>query len=206
MKKDYIYFLGIFSVIFLISLATFSITGLAPEGYRLIDYLERNEPIQNFGEAFDYETTNIDSSVLTYTRPDRIVIDKIGVDTIVANPNTRDVAELDRYLLQGAVHYPGSGTVERGNMFLFAHSTGLQFVQNQAYKAFNNLNKLTSGDEITIIADGQEYTYKVKTVKLVDENSALVRFDKDKRMLTLSTCNTFGAKQERWVVEAEFYQ
>lgn len=183
----------------------FSAVGLAPDGYRLVDYLERNNPIQNYADAIDYSNASTSSSGI-YTRPDKIVINKIGVNTQILQPNTRDVAELDRYLLQGAVHYPGSGSIEKGNMFLFAHSTGLQFVQNQAFKAFNNLNKLTVGDEIEVTADGKIYIYKVKTVKLADENSALVRFDNNKRMLTLSTCNTFGAKQERWVVEAEFYR
>jgi sortase (surface protein transpeptidase) len=37
----------------------------------------------------------------------------------------------------------------------------------------------------------------------VDQTRALVEFN-DKNMLTLSTCNTFGAKSERYVVEANY--
>jgi sortase (surface protein transpeptidase) len=38
----------------------------------------------------------------------------------------------------------------------------------------------------------------------VDQTRALVEFDNNKNMLTLSTCNTFGAKSERYVVEADY--
>ena len=38
--------------------------------------------------------------------PVRIVIDKIGVDSIISNPNTTNIATLDEYLKQGAVRYP----------------------------------------------------------------------------------------------------
>ncbi|HMO78657.1 MAG TPA: sortase [Candidatus Paceibacterota bacterium] len=209
-KKDIIYFLGIFSVIFLISFFIFSLTGLAPEGYRISDFLGKEQVIENYSDAIDYNSVfyqrdDRDQLVAqNYTRPDRIIISKIGVDTSVLNPNTRDVVELDRYLLQGAVHYPGSGSIEKGNMFVFGHSSGLQNVRNQAYKAFNNLNKLSIGDTIEVFAAGKKYNYRVKSVKLVNENSALVRFDNSKRMITISTCNTFGSKQERWVIEAEF--
>jgi LPXTG-site transpeptidase (sortase) family protein len=133
-----------------------------------------------------------------------VVIEKVGVDTIVGQPNTRDVSILDQHLTRGAVHYPGSGTVEQGNIFIFGHSTGIQVVQNQAYKTFNGIEKLQNGDEIRVEAEGQIYIYKVTSVKLFNEDDALITFDNSKRLLTLSTCNTFGAKQERWVVEAEF--
>jgi LPXTG-site transpeptidase (sortase) family protein len=152
----------------------------------------------------DYELIDVDNYDTGRTRPDRIIIDKVGVDTIVEKPTTRDVAALDQYLTRGAVHYPGSGTVEQGNMFLFGHSTGLRVVQNQAFKTFNGLENLIQGDEIIVEADGRMFIYKVDSVELLDEDDALITFDNSSRRLTLSTCNTFGAKQERWVVEAEF--
>ena len=36
-----------------------------------------------------------------------------------------------------------------------------------------------------------------------DKNEALVEFSNDVNMLTLSTCNSFGRKDDRYVVEAD---
>lgn len=136
--------------------------------------------------------------------PTRIVIDKIGVDATVANPNTTDVATLDDYLLQGAVRYPGSGLLGQGNMFLFGHSTGIKIVHNQAYKTFNGLKDLVAGDLINVYSANKIYTYQVTSVAMVDQSQALVTFGNTKNMLTLSTCNTFGQKSDRYVVQADF--
>jgi LPXTG-site transpeptidase (sortase) family protein len=136
--------------------------------------------------------------------PIRIMIDKIGVDTAVSNPASSDISILNDALLKGAVRYPGSGTLGKGNMFIFGHSSGLRVINNQAFKAFNNLKDLTIGDTIQIHSANKGYNYKVTSVSLVDDDEALVTFSNDKNMLTLSTCNVFGQKQERYVVEAQF--
>jgi LPXTG-site transpeptidase (sortase) family protein len=88
-------------------------------------------------------------------------------------------------------------------MFLFGHSTGFSVVQNKAFKVFNNLQNLKSGD--TIIVHGNEgvYTYTVKTVKKVDKENALVKFDTQNNMITLSTCDSFGKASDRYVVEGD---
>ena len=139
--------------------------------------------------------------------PTRIVIEKIGVDVSIQNPQTRDPAELDKSLLKGVVHYPGSGGPEdNSNMFLFGHSTTFRVVSNPAYKAFNNLEKLNIGDRVEVFAGNSVYLYKVTSVVLVGTDTALVEFSRGKKMLTLTTCNTFGgkSKEERIVVEAVY--
>jgi LPXTG-site transpeptidase (sortase) family protein len=136
--------------------------------------------------------------------PIRITIEKIGVDALVQNPTTTNVYALDDLLLKGAVRYPGSGLPGEGNMFFFGHSTGLTLVHNQAFKTFNNLRKLVAGDMISVYSDKHIYTYKVNNVKLAKSSDVLVDFSVKKNMLTLSTCNTFGQKEERYVVEADY--
>jgi LPXTG-site transpeptidase (sortase) family protein len=137
--------------------------------------------------------------------PTRIVIDKVGVDVSISNPNTTDIKTLDGYLLQGAVHYPGSGSIGLGNMFIFAHSAEAYVIlNNKNLKAFNKIQNLKKGDIIKIYNSAKIYIYAVSAVSLVDENKALVDFNNQKNMLTLSTCNTFGAKTDRYVVEADY--
>jgi LPXTG-site transpeptidase (sortase) family protein len=105
-------------------------------------------------------------------------------------------------LSQGAVYYPGSGAIEGGNVFVFGHSTNWSVVRNQAYKTFNNLDDLKAGDLIYLTAGGEEYAYEVERVRVAPDSEVLVSFGGDERRLTLSTCNTFGLKEERIVVEA----
>jgi LPXTG-site transpeptidase (sortase) family protein len=136
--------------------------------------------------------------------PLRVIIDKVNIDTSISNPTSADISILNNALLKGAVRYPGSGTLGHGNMFIFGHSTGIRVVNNQAYKAFNNLKDVEIGDTIRIQSIDKEYNYKVTSVSMVDSEEAWVTFSQDKNMVTLSTCNVFGQKQDRYVVEAIF--
>ena len=91
------------------------------------------------------------------------------------------------------------------NIFIFGHSaTNFPLVQNPAFKVFNNLEKLEKGDKIILSSGNDDFIYLVEDVQLKDADETIVRFDDSRRRLTISTCNTFGQKQERWVVEADF--
>ncbi|HRY30968.1 MAG TPA: sortase [Candidatus Paceibacterota bacterium] len=193
-------FLKIFLVVFVVSLVVFSLSGLAPKSLSLYDYFFHKAP-GIIGQPFDYSQGGFTG---TYTRPDEIIISKLGIGAKIQQPDTFNVAELDVHLSQGPVHYPGSGSVENGNIFIFGHSADLYLnAQGSALKVFNNLYKLDEGDVIQLIANGSNYFYKVTKVSLVDENEALIKFNSDIKKLTISTCNTFGAREERWIVEAE---
>lgn len=137
--------------------------------------------------------------------PRRIIIERLGVDTSILNPESTDVETLDAALLKGVVRYPGSGDLDDvSNMFLFGHSTGFRVVQNEAFKAFNGLKNAKEGDLIRVQSDSHEYVYRVTRVSLVDAQEALVSLSSREKKLTLTTCNSFGAKSERYVVEAAF--
>jgi LPXTG-site transpeptidase (sortase) family protein len=187
-----IYFLGVMFGVFGLTFLILDSVGFVPKPLDLENVITDSQLPKN-------------SEILTgdLTKPDRIVIKKIGVDAKVLQPNSVNVATLDEALKSGAVYYPGSGSVEQGNIFIFGHSTNWPVVQNQAYKTFNGLDKLASGDLITLSAGDKNFSYKVTSVELADSNNVLVKFDNSGQTLTLSTCNTFGEKQERWVVVAE---
>ncbi|MEY2640639.1 MAG: hypothetical protein RL150_32 [Candidatus Parcubacteria bacterium] len=145
-----------------------------------------------------------ESRPTTATLPTYISIPAIGTKATILHPSSPRVEVLDAALQKGAVYYPGSGTIEEGNMFIFGHSTNWAVVQNQAYKTFNDLDELYAGAEILLTANGKTYVYEVETVSHVDANTAFVDLSKPGRRLTISTCDTFGAKSDRWVVDAVF--
>jgi len=147
----------------------------------------------------------IDVPVSENADPVRVVIDAIDVDTTILNPDSAKIEDLDQALTYGAVHYPGSGSLEDiSNMFLFGHSSHLPVVHNQSYRAFNNLENLEEGNLIRVQSETREYHYRVDSVKQVKAEDAWVQFDSSVKKLTLSTCNNFGSKQDRFVVEASF--
>ena len=140
--------------------------------------------------------------------PTKIEISKIGLSSIVVNPTTVDIVALDKELLKGAVRYPTSAKLgETGNVVLFGHSSYLPVVGNQAYKAFNEIQKLVPGDVVTVYSADTAYTYEVKNVaKEKADNNTAIPLSLDGKVLTLVTCNSFGAKEDRFVVTADFVE
>ena len=144
------------------------------------------------------------SATAGYQYPEHISIPSIGLDSDIENPVTTNIDKLDDELAKGPVHYPGSGTVGVGNMYIFGHSTGFPVVINKAYKVFNDLHTLSAGDLIYVQSGDSSYEYKVRDVHKVDKNDTLIQFDTNTTMLTLSTCDSFGAKTDRYVVQADY--
>lgn len=136
--------------------------------------------------------------------PLRIAASEISLDYQVVNPSTTNNVVLDAGLQQGPVHYPGSGAPGIGNMFIFGHSTGYKVVNNKAYQVFDNIHTLQNGDDIDIYTKTSVYHYSVTSVNLEKDSDAYVDFSVKQNMLTLSTCNSFGAKEDRYVVQANY--
>jgi LPXTG-site transpeptidase (sortase) family protein len=173
-------------------LSFFESTGTAPE----------IEAEDIGGESYELPEAPEAEVPSTWTIPGRVSIPSIGVDAEIRVPVSIDVATLDALLSRGAVYYPGSGAIEGGNIFVFGHSTNWPIVQNQAYKTFNNLDDLEAGDRIYLSGEGWQAAYEVESVRIAPDSEVLVSFGGSARRLTLSTCNTFGLKEERIVVEA----
>lgn len=135
--------------------------------------------------------------------PLRIEIPAVGIKANVANPDTTDIATLDRELLAGAVRYPGTGVLgENGTVLMFGHSSHLPVVHNQAYKAFNDIQKLERGDPIYVYGENKVYTYAVEKVESENTSTGAIPIDTSGAKLTLATCDNFGAKSDRFVVTA----
>lgn len=197
-QKNYIIFAGLTLGIFTVTYTVLLIIGLTPKQFQAD--ISGTNIFQVVGSEFESPIIEIDTNLI----PQTISIPKIGVNSTIQIPNAVDVSTLDLALQKGAVYYPGSGTLQSGNMFLFGHSTNWKVVNNQAYKTFNDLDKLVQGDEIFLKVQDKTYIYKVVTVKRASENDTVIEFNKNGRMLTISTCDTFGQKQDRWITEAVF--
>lgn len=213
--KKHSQFIIWFGLVFLVTFTGLYIVGFVPT-----EFADSNSPslIDSIREAIvgDAGNSNTGAPTIEATSstthpefkgedPTHIKIDAIGVDASVSNPDTTNSVVLDDQLTHGAVHYPGSGLLADGNVFIFGHSTNWTIVHNQAYKTFNGLKDLKSGDEIDVTGgSGDVYIYKVDSVTLADDDQIWVDLSDTAPTLTLSSCNTFGQKQQRYVVKAEF--
>lgn len=137
--------------------------------------------------------------------PQYVSIPKIGVSVVVKNPTSTNIATLDAALMEGAVRYPTSGLLgESKNVFLFGHSAYSRVIKNRAYHTFDSVEKLVEGDEVYVDSIDARYVYKVVRVSFLKDSEAYIDLESDVRMLTLATCNAFGAKDDRVVAQARF--
>ena len=138
-------------------------------------------------------------------QPQRVVIDSVGVDVVVNNPIRTDIATLDNSLLSGVVRYPTSGVLgENGNVVIFGHSSYLPVVRNNFFRAFNGIEDLKRGEIIEVYGENVVYRYEVSRVYEADADDTRIPLTNDTKKLTLSTCNSFGDLDDRYVVEAYF--
>ena len=139
--------------------------------------------------------------------PVKIEIPSINLTASVANPDTTNIQALDNLLLSGAVRYPTSAELgENGNVVLFGHSSYLPIVGNPAYKTFDGIQKLHAGDTVTMYSYRTAYIYAVKSVAKENANDAAIPLSIAGKELTLSTCDSFGAKTDRFVVVADLVE
>jgi len=137
--------------------------------------------------------------------PVRVVAKSVGVDVVVNNPVKTDIVSLDNSLLSGVVRYPTSANLgENGNVVIFGHSSYLPVVKNKYFKAFNGLQYLAEGEIIEVYGEDVVYQYAVDRVYEADATNSRIPLTKNGKKLTLSTCNSFGDLNDRYVVEAYF--
>jgi len=189
-------FLGLFAFIFFGSVLVLDRLDLLPSSPVVVAVAKADQQV------------SVNTSVpATPELPEKITISAINLSATIANPTTTDVATLDQGLLKGAVRYPTSARLgETGNLVLFGHSSYLPIVGNQSYKTFNGIQKLKEGDTITVSSPETAYVYRVQSVTKESANDAVIPLLVTGKMLTLSTCNSFATKTDRFVVVADFVE
>jgi sortase A len=128
----------------------------------------------------------------------KVSIPKIKLDNIVAKVWSND---FEKTLAQ----LPGSALPgEKGNVFITGHSS-LPQPMGDRHAWFVNLPNLKKGDNVYLNAAGQQFTYIVEGLKIVDpkDTSVLNPPDSRGRYLTLMTCVPPGFNTKRLIVLAK---
>ncbi|OGG86089.1 hypothetical protein A2392_01350 [Candidatus Kaiserbacteria bacterium RIFOXYB1_FULL_46_14] len=135
--------------------------------------------------------------------PVSITIDALDRTVVVLNPTSNVISELDNALLKGVIRHPDSDDLtSTGNILILGHSSYLKNVFNKNFQAFNGIQNLNWGDTIRVKSGDTEYIYKVDRVYKAEASEVNVKTGGDEHKLTLVTCNSFGAKEDRFIVEA----
>lgn len=188
-------FVAVYCLVLFLALVMLQELGVAP--YQLASADVRAPILQKTGDEIRVPVEAVGQA------PVKIEIPKVGIEASVENPETTDIAALDDALLSGTVRYPTSARLgEEGNVVIFGHSSRLPVVHNQAFKAFNDIEKLVPGDAVIVTGETHRYIYAVETVVQADAETDLIPLEVEGSKLTLSTCDTFRAKSARFVVTA----
>lgn len=173
----------------------------------LIDFLPEapSEETEREGQAVtDIESVEEPEEIENIDpMPVAIIFDTLDRKIEVLNPSTNTIAALDNALLNGVVRHPDSADFENtGTIFLFGHSSYLPKVINKNFQAFNGIQDLEWGDTVRLQSTDKEYVYRVDKVYKVKASDAEVEIERGTAKLTLATCNSFGSKDDRYIVEA----
>lgn len=189
-------FLGLFLVVFVITLSILDALDLLP-----------NPIPPSLDPAVTLTASPVNAGNSGPEEPVLIEIPSISLHVPIANPTTTDPVALDTQLLKGAVRYPTSAKLDQnGNVVVFGHSSYLPVVRNQAYKTFNGIQKLKAGETITVYSSHTAYVYTVKSVMKQNAETGAIPLSVGGRELTLATCDSFGEKTDRFVVVADFVE
>ncbi len=169
----------------------------------VFDFLPEKPETSPEANAVTVATTTEQVREVAEPLPIKIVIDALDREVTVLNPQTSDVATLDAELLKGVVRHPDSADFKNtGTIFLLGHSSYLPNVKNKNFQAFNGIQKLSWGDTIRLESGDTEYVYSVDRVYEAKASTAEVPLQFETAKLVLATCNSFGSKDDRYIVEA----
>jgi len=138
-----------------------------------------------------------------------IVIPKIyAKSAVIANVDATDPKIFLKQLKKGVAHAQGTALPgDRGNVYLFAHSTDAFYNVGFYNAVFYLIGKLNTGDEVFVYYKGTKYSYVVFDKKVVSANDTkyLGKID-NTNTLTLQTCYPPGTTLKRLVVLARQVQ
>lgn len=134
-----------------------------------------------------------------------IVIEKINANArVVANVDPGNEGAYIQALSKGVAHAAGTNLPgERGNIYLFSHSTDAPWNIIRYNAVFYLLRELESGDRVIIFYQDRRYDYIVFDKQVVEPSDITFLTNRyDSSVLTLQTCDPPGTLFKRLVVRA----
>ncbi|OQX51592.1 hypothetical protein B5M47_00140 [candidate division CPR3 bacterium 4484_211] len=197
-------------VIFIVLLVSYSAVFWLRQPSRVYESYEKATSILGIKEEAEVSQPDI----IPVSKDFSLVIPKIKVNVpVIANVDGGNPREYLWRVTQGVAHFKhreftnvivdGALPGEKGNIFLFGHSQ-IPGGDTGEYKGvFNNLHKLTTGDRIVVVYQGQSYHYQVVEGKVVSKKALEYLAPTEEEVLTLMTCWPLGLDVNRYIVRAQ---
>jgi LPXTG-site transpeptidase (sortase) family protein len=143
----------------------------------------------------------------------RIIIPRIGKNIPLVDISVESGATFETMhevfmeeLKKWVARYPGTAEPgDKGNVFIFGHSSNYPWVKSEYNSVFALLDELKNGDEIIIYYFQKKYVYTVtdRAVVKPGDVKTLETRDHNKKELSLMTCWPVGTTLERIIIFAE---
>lgn len=104
----------------------------------------------------------------------------------------------------GVAHYAGTALPgNKGNAFIFGHSSYYKNKPGNYKEVFKELNKLVVGDQIEVVLPTETLVYEVKQSKIVADDDLSILAQGTDEMITIMTCWPPGTLAKRYVIQAQ---
>ena len=131
--------------------------------------------------------------------PNRVIIPKIGVNAPIVVTDNADYG-----LSQGAWLVPNTSTPDKGgNTVITGHRFKYLPPHNLTFYLFD---KLETGDLVSIVWKEEDYLYRIKEVKIVDDTEVSIQDPTNEPTLTMFTCHPIYSTEQRLVVISELVE
>jgi len=155
----------------------------------------------SFAKEIDHVKQETEGLVAELPRPEhpeqdnRIIITKIGVNAPVIISDSEEALERGAWLLpQGSTPDKGGNTIIAGHRFKYKPPSSLTFYL---------FHKLSVGDIVSVLWQGESYFYTIKEIKIVEPTAVEILDPSDDPILTLFTCHPLYSTEKRLVVWAD---
>jgi len=189
---------------------------------RIEEFKEKTKKVEKTKTNFsmkqiisEIDKKNIDLWIEFVPYENRIVIPKIGKNIPLIDVKEKFVESkemLDNILMKeledGIVRYPGTAKPwEKGNSFIFGHSSNFPWVPGDYNEVFARLWQLEVWDIVFSYYDQKKYKYRVVEKKVVKTTDiGVLKNDETKKELTLMTCWPIGTTLNRLIIKTELIE
>lgn len=135
-----------------------------------------------------------------------IEIPAIGISAPIVLSQSTNIQSLTNDLNKGVVYYPGSVLPgQDGQIIILGHSAPENWPKIKYDWVFSDLENLSSGDQVKIIMNHKEYTYKYIEKKIIEKGSdpEPTTLSSSKNVLVLVSCWPPGKNLKRIAVYLE---